>query len=192
MEPILNRPQLSADESQAILFQLVAAEEFEKFLHTRFVGAKRFSLEGGEALVPMLNAIVDDGARIGVEEVCMGMPHRGRLNVLAHVLNKPYEVIFSEFKGTIPTEESQGDGDVKYHLGYANDRPAQNNKSIHISLSPNPSHLELVNPVVEGIVRSKQSTRKDKDRSRVVPLLVHGDAAFTGQGIVFETLNLSE
>jgi 2-oxoglutarate dehydrogenase E1 component len=192
MEPIFNHPQFTPEEQQAILYQLVAAEEFERFLHVRQQGAKRFSIEGAESVIPLINTIVDTGAALGVEEVCMGMAHRGRLNVLAHVLNKPYEVIFSEFKGTIPTEESQGDGDVKYHLGYANDRPAPDNKSIHISLSPNPSHLELVNPVVEGIVRSKQSTRKDKDRSRVVPLLVHGDAAFTGQGIVFETLNLSE
>ena len=192
MEPILNRPPFSADEQQAILFQLVAGEEFERFLHTQFVGAKRFSLEGAESVIPLLNSIVDDGATLGVEEICMGMAHRGRLNVLAHVLNKPYEVLFSEFKGTIASQESDGDGDVKYHLGYANDRPAATGKTIHIGLSPNPSHLELVNPVVEGIVRCKQSTRKDKERGTVVPLLIHGDAAFTGQGIVLETLNLSE
>jgi 2-oxoglutarate dehydrogenase E1 component len=193
MEPILNRPNYSADESRAILFQLVAAEEFERFLHTRFVGQKRFSLEGAEALIPLLNAMVDDGARIGVEEVCMGMPHRGRLNVLAHVLNKPYEIIFSEFEGTIVRSEGEGDGDVKYHLGYANDRPTSgNSRGIHLSLSPNPSHLELVNPVVEGIVRAKQSYKGDKDHARIVPVLLHGDAAFTGQGIVHETLGLSE
>ena len=193
MEPILNKPTYTAEESRAILFQLIAAEEFERFLHTRFVGQKRFSLEGAEALVPLLNAIVDDGAHIGVEEVCMGMPHRGRLNVLAHVLNKPYEIIFSEFEGTILRSEAEGDGDVKYHLGYANDRPAPGtNRSIHLSLSPNPSHLELVNPVVEGIVRAKQSYKDDKDHARIVPVLLHGDAAFTGQGIVHETLGLSE
>ena len=193
MEPILNKPAYSADDSRAILFQLVAAEEFERFLHTRFVGQKRFSLEGAEALVPLLNAIIDDGARIGVEEVCMGMPHRGRLNVLAHVLNKPYEIILSEFEGTIVRSEGEGDGDVKYHLGYANDRPTTGStRSIHLSLSPNPSHLELVNPVVEGIVRAKQSYKGDRDHARIVPVLLHGDAAFTGQGIVHETLGLSE
>jgi 2-oxoglutarate dehydrogenase E1 component len=193
MEPILNKPAYAPDEQRAILFQLIAADEFERFLHTRFVGQKRFSLEGAEALIPLLNAIVDDGANIGVEEVCMGMSHRGRLNVLAHVLNKPYEIIFSEFEGTILRSEGEGDGDVKYHLGYANDRPTTgNNRSIHLSLSPNPSHLELVNPVVEGIVRAKQSYKGDKDHARIVPVLLHGDAAFTGQGIVHETLGLSE
>ena len=192
MEPILNRPALSAEESRAILYQLVAAEEFELWLHRKWPTTKRFSLEGAESLIPLLNVIVDDGARIGVQEICMGMPHRGRLNVLAHVLNKPYEVLLSEFEGTIVAQESEGDGDVKYHLGYANDRPAANNRSIHIGLSPNPSHLELIDPVVEGIVRGKQEYRDDKERTKVIPLLIHGDAAFTGQGIVHETLGLSE
>ncbi len=190
MEPILNKPAFSPEESRAILYQLVAAEEFERFLAHRFQGKKTFSLEGGESVIPMLNSLVDDGAAMGIEEVCMGMAHRGRLNVLAHVLNKPYEVIFGEFKETNLKDE--GDGDVKYHLGYANDRPTKQNRSVHISLSPNPSHLELVNPVVEGIVRAKQNYRNDKDQNRIVPVLIHGDAAFTGQGIVFETLNLSE
>jgi 2-oxoglutarate dehydrogenase E1 component len=193
MEPILNRPNFTPDESRSLLYQLVAAEEFEKLLHTRFVGQKRFSLEGAESLIPLLNTVVDDGARIGVEEMCMGMPHRGRLNVLAHVLNKPYEIIFSEFEGTNVRQEYEGDGDVKYHLGYANDRPTVgNNRAIHLSLSPNPSHLELINPVVEGIVRAKQTYKGDKDHARIVPVLLHGDAAFTGQGIVHETLGLSE
>ncbi len=160
MEPILNKPAFSAEQSRAILYQLVAAEEMERFLHTRYVGNKRFSLEGADSLVPLLNSIVDDGAAIGVEEICMGMSHRGRLNVLAHVLNKPYEILFSEFQGTIIPQDSQGDGDVKYHLGYANDRPTRT-RTIHLSLSPNPSHLELVNPVVEGIVRAKQNYKGD-------------------------------
>ncbi len=190
MEPILNKPAFSPEESRAILYQLVAAEEFERFLASRFQGKKTFSLEGGESVIPMLNSMVDDGAAMGIDGVCMGMAHRGRLNVLAHVLNKPYEVIFGEFKETNLKDE--GDGDVKYHLGYANDRPTKQNRSVHISLSPNPSHLELVNPVVEGIVRAKQNYRNDKDQNRIVPVLIHGDAAFTGQGIVFETLNLSE
>jgi 2-oxoglutarate dehydrogenase E1 component len=193
MEPTLNRPALSPEECRAILYQLVAAEEFEQWLGKKFVGAKRFSLEGAESLIPLLNVLVDEGAKLGVQEVCMGMPHRGRLNVLAHVLNKPYEVLLSEFAGTIASEgHSQGDGDVKYHLGYANDRPAGQSRCIHIGLSPNPSHLELIDPVVEGIVRCKQEYRADAERTRVIPVLIHGDAAFTGQGIVLETLGLSE
>jgi 2-oxoglutarate dehydrogenase E1 component len=191
MEPILNRPQFTPAESRAILFQLVAAEEFERFLGTRYVGQKRFSLEGAESLISLLNTIVDDGARLKVEELCFGMSHRGRLNVLAHVLNKPYEVLFSEFEGTIVTQQAEGDGDVKYHLGYSNDRPA-GDRMIHLALSPNPSHLELIDPVVQGIVRAKQSYKGDKDHGRIAPVLIHGDAAFTGQGIVHETLNLSE
>jgi 2-oxoglutarate dehydrogenase E1 component len=191
MEPTLNRPAFSSEESRAILYQLVASEEFEQWLHRKWPSTKRFSLEGAESLIPLLNTLVDEGARIGVQEVCMGMPHRGRLNVLAHVLNKPYEVLISEFAGTI-AQEGQGDGDVKYHLGYANDRPAGQNKTIHIGLSPNPSHLELIDPVVEGIVRCKQEYRDDTERTQIIPVLIHGDAAFTGQGIVHETLGLSE
>ena len=192
MEPILNRPAFSPDERRAILYQLIAAEEFEQWLHRRYPSTKRFSLEGSDALIPLLNMIVDDGAEIGVQEICMGMPHRGRLNVLAHVLNKPYEVLLSEFAGTILHQNDQGDGDVKYHLGYATDRPTTNGRTIHIGLSPNPSHLELIDPVVEGIVRCKQEYQNDNERTKVVPLLIHGDASFTGQGIVLETLGLSE
>ena len=195
MEPILNQPPFSYEEAKALMFQLIAAEEFERFLRNKWNGKKTFSLEGAESVIPLLNSVVDDGATMGIEELCMGMAHRGRLNVLAHVLNKPYEVIFSEFQESIAPEESggrSGDGDVKYHLGYANDRPTKIERPIHIGLSPNPSHLELVNPVVEGIVRAKQNYRNDRDQNRVVPVLIHGDAAFTGQGVVFETLNLSE
>ncbi|CAA9444835.1 MAG: 2-oxoglutarate dehydrogenase E1 component [uncultured Phycisphaerae bacterium] len=193
MEPVLNRPSMSKEQARAVLFQMVAAEEFEQFLRRRFQGMKTFSLEGAESLIPLLNTLVDDGAAQGAEEICFGMPHRGRLSVLAHVLNKPYEVIFSEFKYTNVHQEWEGDGDVKYHLGYANERAVPGGtKSVHLSLSPNPSHLELVNPVVEGSVRCKQKIRGDKDHSKVVPILLHGDAAFTGQGVVFETLNLSE
>jgi len=159
MEPILNRPAFTTEERRAILYQLIAAEEFEQWLSRKWPTTKRFSLEGSEALIPMLNMIVDDGAQIGVQEICVGMPHRGRLNVLAHVLNKPYEVLLSEFEGTYVHQDSQGDGDVKYHLGFANDRPTAQGHTIHIGLSPNPSHLELIDPVVEGIVRSKQEAR---------------------------------
>ena len=192
MEPILNRPTFTPDERRAILYQLIAAEEFEQWLHRKYPSTKRFSLEGSDSLIPLLNMIVDDGAEVGVHEICMGMPHRGRLNVLAHVLNKPYEVLLSEFAGTILQQNDQGDGDVKYHLGYATDRPTAQGRTIHIGLSPNPSHLELIDPVVEGIVRCKQEYQNDSERTRIVPLLIHGDASFTGQGIVLETLGLSE
>jgi len=192
MEPILNRPGLSAGERRDILCQVVCSQGFEEFLGSRYVGQKRFSLEGGESLIPLLNTIVEDGAALGVDEVVMGSAHRGRLNILAHVLKKPFEIILSEFEGTSQQEEHEGDGDVKYHLGYSSDRVAKNGKKVHVSLSFNPSHLELVNPVVEGIVRAKQYYLKDSDRKCVIPLLIHGEAAFCGQGIVQETLALSE
>jgi 2-oxoglutarate dehydrogenase E1 component len=192
MEPILNKPKFSLAEQKSILFQLCAAEDFEQFLHTRFVGQKRFSLEGATTLIPMLNAIVEDAATLGADKVIMGMAHRGRLNTLAHVLNKPYEVILSEFKGTNVQNEHIGDGDVKYHLGFANERKLSNGLNIKVSLCPNPSHLELIDPIMQGIVRCQQSIFGDTGRSRVVPVVMHGDAAFTGQGVVSETLNLSE
>jgi 2-oxoglutarate dehydrogenase E1 component len=192
MEPTLNHPQCSELDCKDILQQVVAAQGFEEYLHTKYVGQKRFSIEGGEALVPMMNAIVEEGANLGAEEMVVGMAHRGRLNILAHVLNKPYELILSEFEGTAVNPDDEGDGDVKYHLGYSNDRITKAGKKIHVSLSYNPSHLELVNPVVEGIVRAKQYYLGDTERSRVVPILIHGDAAFCGQGIVQETLALSE
>jgi 2-oxoglutarate dehydrogenase E1 component len=190
MEPTLNRPPVSRDEAKSILYQVVAAQGFEEYCHTKFINKKRFSIEGGESIIPLINALVDSGSNLGVEEMVLGMAHRGRLNVLAHVLNKPYEMLFAEFeeKGA---KDMQGDGDVKYHLGYSNDRTV-GNKKLHLALSYNPSHLELVNPVVEGIVRAKQYYLRDDTRTRVVPLLIHGDAAFTGQGIVMETLGLSE
>ncbi len=188
MEPILNRPVLTKAERQALLYEVVAAQGFEEFLALKQQGQKRFGLEGGESLIPLLNTLVDDGAALGIQEVVMGMSHRGRLNVLAHVVNKPYEVIFREFEGKT-AEGQDGDGDVKYHLGYAQDRRTKNNHNIHIALSYNPSHLELVDPVVVGIVRAKQNYRGDHaTRTRVVPILIHGDAAFCGQGIVHETL----
>jgi 2-oxoglutarate dehydrogenase E1 component len=192
VEPIFCQPTFASDDRKGILFQLVAAQGFEEFLQTKYIGAKRFSLEGGEALIPLMNTIVDDGAGLGVEEFVIGMAHRGRLNVLAHVMNKPYETILAEFEGRIMVPFGEGDGDVKYHLGYSHDRVGKNDKKVHVALSFNPSHLELVNPVVEGIVRAKQHYRGDLQRERVVPLLVHGDAAFCGQGIVQETLGLSE
>jgi 2-oxoglutarate dehydrogenase E1 component len=192
MEPNLNRPALTEIERKALLYELVAAQGFEDFLAIKHQGQKRFGLEGGESLIPLLNVLVDDGATLGIQEVVLGMAHRGRLNVLAHVLNKPYEVILGEFEGSANLE-NEGDGDVKYHLGYAQDRVSRTGKKIHIALSYNPSHLELVDPVVTGIVRAKQNYLGDHaTRTRVAPILIHGDAAFCGQGVVSETLSLSE
>jgi 2-oxoglutarate dehydrogenase E1 component len=191
MEPRRNHPELSADDRRAILERLVTAELFEHFLQARYPGQKRFSLEGGEALITLLDALVEETARLEVAEMVLGMAHRGRLNVLAHVLDKPYEMIFAEFEGAPLPDDILGDGDVKYHLGYSRDRRTASGAVIHLSLTSNPSHLESVNPVVEGIVRAKQAYRDDRDRRRVAPVLLHGDAAFMGQGIVYETLVLS-
>ena len=191
MEPILNTPKFSEKECKDLLFQLIAVQGFEEFLHQKYVGAKRFSVEGGETLIPLLNTLVEEGSGLEVDEFVIGMAHRGRLNTLAHVLNKPYETILSEFEGTLLPTENEGDGDVKYHMGYSQDRMVGGRK-VHVALSFNPSHLELVNPVVEGIVRAKQYYLGDNQRTKVVPILIHGDAAFTGQGIVLETLALSE
>ena len=192
MEPTRNQPQLSVDDRKHILNTLTAAEGFEQFLHTKYVGQKRFSLEGGESLIPLLATLIEDAGNNGVQEVIMGMAHRGRLNVLANVLRKPYEMIFAEFEGTFLRADIQGDGDVKYHLGYARDHTTRNGHQVHVSLCSNPSHLEAVDPVVEGIVRAKQYYHRDPVRTQVVPVLIHGDAAFTGQGLVAETLALSE
>jgi 2-oxoglutarate dehydrogenase E1 component len=192
MEPALNKPQLSAADRRHVLAMLTAAEGLEQFLHTKYVGQKRFSLEGGESLIPLLDTLIEHAGALGVEEIIMGMPHRGRLNVLANILRKPYEMIFAEFEGTFLRADIQGDGDVKYHLGYARDYVTRSGQKVHVSLASNPSHLEAVDPVVEGIVRAKQHYLGDTERSRVVPVLIHGDAAFTGQGLVAETLALSE
>jgi 2-oxoglutarate dehydrogenase E1 component len=192
MEPTRNRPRLDAARRLDLLERVLAAETFEQFLQTKYPGQKRFSLEGGEALIPLLDTIVDEAAAAEVAELVMGMPHRGRLNVLAHLLGKPYEIILAEFEGTSLPEDVQGDGDVKYHLGYSRDYRARSGRAIHLSLSPNPSHLEWVDPVVEGIVRAKQAYRDDAERQHVVPVLLHGDAAFMGQGIVYETLALGK
>jgi 2-oxoglutarate dehydrogenase E1 component len=191
IEPACNHPNFSVQERRWVMEQIVASQGFEEYLKLKYGNAKRFGLEGGESLIPLLNTVVEDGAALGMEEIVMGMAHRGRLNTLANVLGKPYEMILGEFEGYIP-EDMEGDGDVKYHLGYSQDRITKSGRKLHVSLAFNPSHLELVNPVVEGIVRAKQYRYGDNDRSRVVPLLIHGDAAFTGQGIVLETLALSE
>ena len=192
IEPCLNNPNLSAEAARLVLGRLIAAEEFEQFLHTRYIGQKRFSLEGGESLVPLLDELVGTGSKLGVEEMVFGMAHRGRLNVLAHLLHKPYEEILAEFEGTDRTDRDDDEGDVKYHKGYSCDHVTDEGRKVHLSLSFNPSHLELVDPVIEGIVYAKQAYLRDAEGARVVPVLIHGEAAFTGQGIVSETLNLSE
>ena len=175
-----------------ILERLTEAETFEQFLNVKYTGTKRFGLDGAEALVPGLEQILKRGSQLGVEEVVIGMPHRGRLNVLANVMNKPFSAIFSEFQGTAAKpEDVQGSGDVKYHLGTSADREFDG-KQVHLSLAANPSHLEAVDPVVVGKVRAKQRQRGDKDRRKVLGLLMHGDAAFGGQGIVAETFGLSD
>lgn len=185
------QPQLTLETKRAILIKLYAAETFEVFLHTKFVGHKRFSLEGAESLVPLLDMIIEHGALQGVEELVIGMPHRGRLNVLANTLGKSYEMIFSEFEGNVDPSLMMGTGDVKYHLGFSADYTTRSGKHVHLTLTANPSHLEAVDPVVEGRVRAKQERRGDRERSRIVPLLIHGNAAFAGQGVVAETLNLA-
>jgi 2-oxoglutarate dehydrogenase E1 component len=192
MEPALNRPELSPEEKRRVLEALVAAEGFEQYLHTKYVGVKRFSLQGSESVIPMLETILGTAGESGVTELVMGMAHRGRLNVLAHTLQKPYELILSEFEGTALPTDDEGDGDVKYHLGYSNERALTAGQKIRVTLSPNPSHLEIVNPVVEGLVKAGQDRLGDADGARVIPVLIHGEAAFTGQGVVPETLSLSE
>jgi 2-oxoglutarate dehydrogenase E1 component len=192
MEPSLNYPSLTTEDRSRILDMLVYAEGFEQFLQVRYPTAKRFSLEGADALIPMLDFLIEEGGALGVEEMVMGMSHRGRLNVLVNILRKPYEMVIAEFEGSMLSREVTGDGDVKYHQGYSRDHTTRAGHKVHLSLSPNPSHLEAVNPVIEGMVRAKQNHLRDTDRSRVVPVLMHGDAAFTGQGIVAETLWLSE
>lgn len=192
MEPSRNRPHLDRRERYRMLMTLHWAAHFENYLHTKYVGAKRFSLEGAETLLPVLDAIVDKSPSAGVQEIVIGMAHRGRLNVLANLLHKPLEQIFNEFEDKyLPGASDHGDGDVKYHMGFSADVETTDGGTVHLSLSPNPSHLEVVNPVVEGRVRAKQRMFNDADRTRGLPLLIHGDAAFAGQGVVAETLNMS-
>jgi 2-oxoglutarate dehydrogenase E1 component len=195
MERTRNEEPLPREVMLRVLDRLVEAEAFERFLHTRFVGHKRFSLEGGETLIPVLDALLNRAAEIGVEHCVIGMAHRGRLNVLAHVLGKPLTKIFGEFEGYIDPQSTQGTGDVKYHLGARDVHDAPNGRQIQLDLACNPSHLEAVDPVVEGMARALQERHEaggDEARERVVPVLVHGDAAFAGQGVVGETLQMSQ
>ena len=193
MEPIRNRPEVTREKQHLILEQLIDAELFESFTHGRYQGQKRFSLEGAEALIPALHQFMETAAAIDAEEVVMGMAHRGRLNVLANILRKPYSMIFHEFEDNVRPDPYGGDGDVKYHRGYSSDYATVDGRTIHVSLTANPSHLEAVDPVVEGRTRAKQRRRGDTaQRTKVLPLLIHGDAAFAGQGLVAETFNLSQ
>ncbi len=175
---------------EAILNKLIQAEGFEKFLHTKYVGTKRFGLDGGESLIPALEQIIKIGGQSNVKEVKIGMSHRGRLNVLANVLQKSYKRIFNEFAGEISSKSKDDTGDVKYHLGASSNREFDGNL-VHVSLTDNPSHLEAVNPVVLGQTRAKQFFHKDKERKKVIPILIHGDAAFAGQGVVAECFAMS-
>jgi 2-oxoglutarate dehydrogenase E1 component len=187
-----NHTEFTPEGKRAILERLTAAEQLERFLDRRYTGTKRFGLEGGEALIPALEQVIKRGGQLGMQEIVIGMPHRGRLNVLTNVMGKPYAALFSEFQGNPANpEDVQGSGDVKYHLGTSTDREIGDVK-MHLSLTANPSHLEAVNPVVLGKVRAKQRQRGDSARDAVVGLLMHGDAAFAGQGLVPESLELSE
>ncbi|GAB4333310.1 MAG: 2-oxoglutarate dehydrogenase E1 component [Calditrichia bacterium] len=191
MESSKNIPQFSLEEKRHILKKLNQAVVFEKFLHTKYVGQKRFSLQGGETLIPGLDAIIQKGAEKGIAEFVIGMPHRGRLNVLANILNKSYEEIFSEFEGD-DFADSIFSGDVKYHLGYSNTIKTRSGQNVNVTLSPNPSHLEGVSPVVLGTTRAKMDKLYNGDYTRVAPILIHGDAAIAGQGVVYEVIQMSQ
>lgn len=190
MERTQNKPSFSLEEKQRILGMLAKAVGIEQFLNTKFVGQKRFSIEGGEACIAALNETIERGAELGIEEFTIGMAHRGRLNILTNILNKSFKELFSEFGGEAYTEENF-EGDVKYHLGYTHDTFARNGKPIVLSLAPNPSHLEAVNPVVEGIVRAKIDRKYNGNVSKIAPILIHGDGAAAGQGIMYETLQMA-
>ena len=188
---LANRPVLSEAEKKQIFKKLNQATVFEEFLQKKFVGQKRFSVEGGESVLPALDAIVERGSELGAKEFIIGMAHRGRLNTLAHILNKPYADIFEEFAGKAYDHDDDFDGDVKYHMGYSTDFEADTGVPIHITLAPNPSHLEAVDPVVGGIARARID-REHHDENAVVPILVHGDAAVAGQGVVYEVVQMAQ
>lgn len=191
MEKNKNTPAFSNDEKKVILKKLTQAVVFESYLHTKFVGQKRFSLEGGEAVIPAINALMEHGANLGVQDYVIGMAHRGRLNVLTNIMNKTYKDVFTEFEGR-PSEDSLFDGDVKYHMGYSSDQLSDEGKNVHISLTPNPSHLETSAAVVQGIIRSKIDSRHSGDNSKACAISLHGDAAVAGQGLVYELIQMSQ
>jgi 2-oxoglutarate dehydrogenase E1 component len=183
---------VSIEQKGRILQKLNEGVMFEKFLHTKYIGQKRFSLEGGETTIPALDAIINTAADNGVQEVVIGMAHRGRLNVLANIMHKTYEHIFGEFEGTATPDTTMGSGDVKYHLGYSSEVETVSGKKVYLKLCPNPSHLEAVDPVVVGFARSKADVLYDSDFNKILPILIHGDASVAGQGIVYEVLQMSK
>ncbi|WPR74360.1 2-oxoglutarate dehydrogenase E1 component [Algoriphagus sp. NG3] len=180
------------EDKKRILSKLNQAVVFENFLHTKYLGQKRFSLEGGESTIPFLDALINTSSQLGVKEVMIGMAHRGRLNVLANIMGKTYEQIFSEFEGTAKPDLTMGDGDVKYHMGYSSDIVTPDNNKVHLKLAPNPSHLEAVDPVVEGFLRAKIDSEYKGDKTKALPILIHGDAAVAGQGIVYEVTQMAD
>lgn len=191
MESSRNRKAFTPEEKKHMLHKLNQAVVFESFLHNKFVGQKRFSLEGAEALIPALDAVIEKGSELGIDEFVFGMAHRGRLNILANIFNKTYEDIFSEFEGK-DYEDALFEGDVKYHLGFSCDVSTNENKSVHLSMTANPSHLEAVDPVVEGISRAKIENKYQGDHHRISPLLIHGDASIAGQGVVYEVVQMAQ
>ncbi len=194
MEAERNKPSFSIDNKKRILKKLNEAVIFESFLGTKFLGQKRFSLEGAESLIPALDSVIQTGSALGIEEFVLGMAHRGRLNVLSNIMGKSYKTIFSEFEGKMyeTDPEIPFGGDVKYHLGFSSDISSQDGKNVHLSLAPNPSHLETVDGVAEGMVRSKIDMKYNGDSSKIAPILIHGDAAIAAQGIVYETIQMSK
>lgn len=193
MESTTNTPDLTKDDKEDILHKLNQAMAFEQFLHKKYVGHKRFSLEGAETLIPMMHFLMEQGVKNDVKKFFLGMAHRGRLNILVNIMNKPYRKVFADFEGNVDPETIQGSGDVKYHLGSKGEYKISDDESIELELMPNPSHLEAVNPVVEGAARASQDHYDDDNaRKKIVPILMHGDAAFAGQGVVAETLNMSQ
>ena len=187
-----NRQQFSKDQKKHILHKLNQATVFEQFLQKKFVGQKRFSIEGAESLIPALYVLIENGSNLGLKEFVVGMAHRGRLNVLANIFNKTYDKIFSEFEGKEYDEEVLFDGDVKYHLGITSEVVTDSGNNVKITLSPNPSHLEAVDPVVEGITRSKIDHELGGDEKKILPILIHGDAAIAGQGVVYEVVQMAQ
>ena len=190
IEPTLFQSQLPLEQKQMILQQLNRSELMETFLHTKYVGQKRFSLEGAETLIPMLSGVLEKGDELGMVEFVIGMAHRGRLNVLCNILNKSYAEVFSEFDESYIPTTFEGSGDVKYHKGFTSEVTLSNGHSVKVDLSPNPSHLEAVDPVVEGMTRAKQELIQDRKRDKILPILIHGDAAIAGQGVVYETMQM--
>lgn len=191
IETSRNKPNFSTEKKKRILLKLNQAVVFENFLGTKFLGQKRFSLEGAEALIPALDSVIEKGAELGIEEFVLGMAHRGRLNVLTNIMGKTYKDIFSEFDGKYNKDLPFG-GDVKYHMGFSTDVETSNNSKVHLSLCPNPSHLETVDAIVEGITRSKMDMKYEGDYKRIAPILIHGDASVAGQGIVYEVLQMAK